>query len=282
MGCTHRRAWRWAGYAVTAAVNGPVSRRVFDDKDATRTFLRERGFPTASRLDCASTHPSTRMVVKPRTGKHGAGVRIGLHKHVKGATVTDTCESYIPGNHFRVIMWRGQVAGIVQRTGARVLGDGVHTRGELMARHNRTRCPGTHARSDRSATAVLPKGASIHHDLVCNYARGGTVSRVPLDSVHADTVTMMRQLAVHVPARLYGVDLIIQDIRQSHAGQAVAVNELELFPDVDIHHSLGDEVMTLFRWLLVVVLLAGLLLVGLSGVCGVALYHSLSKVVSHS
>ena len=101
---------------------------VVDTEDGAVAAGRRLGYP---------------CVVKPLDGNHGRGVHLDLrsedavraafHGAVAQSRAGDVVvETYVAGNDYRCLVIGGKVAAIAERVPASVIGDGVHTVGQLV------------------------------------------------------------------------------------------------------------------------------------------------------
>lgn len=231
---------------LTNGVQGLVCVPLFRDKRATKAFLKKIGVPVPGILTPEQIDPGDTIVVKPCCATGGRGVRIGAARDVLGmqndrlmAPEPGTLlEQFVAGNHYRVVVYHGTVIGAVRRTPASVTGDGTRTVRQLILQNMACR----RLVPDESNVALdqVPlAGVVVPVNKVSNFAQGGSVAVVP--HVHGTVRDMCRRVALFTGVALFGVDLITPDIAAPLPPSA-AINELELFNDMDIHFLLRDRV----------------------------------------
>jgi len=236
--------------ALTNGVQGLVCVPLFRDKRATKAFLQHIGVPVPGNLTAEQVNPNDTIVVKPCCATGGRGVRIGLAKDVLGlqddrliAPEPGTLmEQFVTGNHYRVVVYHGTVLGAVRRTPASVTGDGTHTVRQLIELSTACRrlVPDE---SNSGLDQVPPAGVAVPVNKVSNFAQGGSVAVAP--DVHDTVRELCRRVALFSGVALFGVDLITPDIAAPLPPSA-AVNELELFNDMNIHYLVRDRVWTMY------------------------------------
>ena len=105
----------------------PVPRqRIVDDAEEAVTAAERLGYP---------------VVVKPLDGNHGRGVSINLTDPEQVRVAYDKAyersssvivETFQTGNDYRILVVNGKVVAVAERVPGHVVGDGVHTVGELV------------------------------------------------------------------------------------------------------------------------------------------------------
>ena len=83
--------------------------------------------------------------------------------------------------------------------------------------------------------SVPSKGKRIVINPVSNFHNGGFPTRVPLSEVHPDNLRMLSSINRILGLNLSGIDILIPDIRTSYKSIRCAINEVNKFPNFDIH-----------------------------------------------
>ena len=241
------------------------------NKHLTSTLLRERGIPVpefavyrAKDLGSAFSafhrleHP---VVVKPCFGAGGEGITVGIttlpqfRKACYRAALTADpiiVERMVPGRHWRVTLFDGELVFACERLPAFVVGDGQASIEALGGRRNR-------AITERGG---LPSAYPIHIDedtraalrdqnmtpasvpadsqrvvlkRICNAAVGGLTADMTA-SLHHDYLDLARRAAAAMGARLSGVDIIGPDATRPIDKGSVFVNEVNTTPDLLLNH----------------------------------------------
>lgn len=253
------------GYLVNLIMNniGTVTHKaLFDNKEITRQWLLQHHLPAVPAIDYnQDTDPTLLIVIKPIAGTRANGIQIGLKKDLPPVLPPNyLAEQYIPGNHYRVVMFRNQVVGVLHRLPAHIIGNGQNTVRELIAIENTKRCPNRTLMCDTLCQPMLSqipvKGEWVNVNRVSNYAKGGTVEIVT--NIHPDMVAVWQRVAQVSPIPLFGIDFIVPDITASLDQQQCAINELEMFNDIDVHFLTQDAVNAFYNslfWKICLVLL---------------------------
>jgi cyanophycin synthetase len=238
----HRRL-AWA--AMTDATSA-VAVDIAGDKELTRRLLADAAVPvpaggvatTVAQALVLLAELGPPVVVKPRSGRQGSHVYLGLDtpeavRAAFDAAVTDSgsvvVERQLGGRDYRVLVVQGRVVAAAERLPASVVGDGVSTVAELVARANADPRRGdghgrplTRLHLDDVAAALLYRqrltGGSVPAaDRVvrlrdnANLSTGGT-GRDVTDHVHPDVADLCRRAAELVGLDVAGIDLRLSDI----------------------------------------------------------------------
>jgi len=241
------------------------------NKHLTSTLLRERGIPVPGfavyrTKDLPSAfsafHSLTRpVVVKPCFGAGGQGITVGVTTPAefrkacyRAALTADPIlvEQMVPGRHWRVTLFDGQLVFACERLPASVAGDGKSTIEALVSRHNRAiteraAFPSAYpihvdedtraALRERNMTpaSVPADGQRVVLKRICNAAVGGLTADITA-SLHDDYLDLARKAAFAMGARLAGVDIIGPDATRPIDDGSVFVNEVNTTPDLLLNH----------------------------------------------
>ena len=144
--------------------------------------------------------------------------------------------------------------GIILRIPAFVIGDGIHTIKELINIQNLDRCSKTQLFCNdicNNKDKILEKDKKYFINNVSNYAKGGTIHIVDLKNVHEDIFDLCNNIYNKINVNLFGIDFICTDINKSLEKQKCAINEFELYNDIDIHYITNDNVFRFYKVLLI-------------------------------
>ncbi|MFI1992768.1 cyanophycin synthetase [Actinoplanes sp. NPDC020271] len=232
LGWGTRRRMAWA--AMTDRTSG-VGIDIAGDKHVTRRLLGEAGIPVAAG-GAACTAPEAvgllrelggPVVVKPRRGRHGRDVHLGLttpeqvERAFAAAGADVVVERQLAGRDYRVLVVAGEVVAAAERIAAHVIGDGKSTLQQLVdqvnadprrgAGHSRvlTRITLDEARFTR--TDVPPEGETVWLRDCANLSSGGT-SRDVTDQVHPDVTRLCQRVAALIGLDIAGIDLRLPEI----------------------------------------------------------------------
>lgn len=258
------------------------------NKHLTSALLRERGIPVpdfavyrAKDLAAAFSafhslrHP---VVVKPCFGAGGEGITVGVataqefRKACYRAALTADpiiVEQMIPGRHWRITLFDGQLVFACERLPACVVGDGHSSIEALVRRHNeaiaeRGGFPSAypiHVDADTRAAlraqnmtpeSVPGAGQRVVLKRICNAAVGGLTADMTA-SLHPDYLDLARKAAAAMGARLAGVDIIGPDATRPIDDGRVFINEVNTTPDLLLNHfdvsGSGDATVSVGRLL---------------------------------
>lgn len=256
------------------------------NKHLTSALLRERGIPVpdfavyrAKDLAAAFSafhslkHP---LVVKPCFGAGGQGITVGVataqefrRACFRAALTADPIivEQMVPGRHWRVTLFDGELVFACERLPASVVGDGQSSIEALVSRCNeaiaeRGGFPSAypiHVDEDTRAAlrdqhmtpaSVPAAGQRVVLKRICNAAVGGLTADITA-SLHDDYLDLARRAAAAMGARLAGVDIIGPDATQPIDNGRVFVNEVNTTPDLLLNHfdvsGAGDATVAIGR-----------------------------------
>lgn len=244
----HKHAVRF-GYFVNVLTNGYRSIsciKKFNDKRLTKQILLTSGMPAPAELKIEHLKPETVIVLKPCCSTRGNGVQIGPAAMLLGLDDTGKLlppkpdffiESFVTGQHYRIVVYRGIIWGALLRIPANVTGNGFSTVRELI--EQAPSCKPLYCDDPALLDTIPLKGIVVRVNKLSNFAKGGTVSVAPV--IHLSVKRLCERIYKVTGVSLFGVDLITEDIARPITNKS-AVNELELYNDVDIHHELQDQV----------------------------------------
>jgi cyanophycin synthetase len=238
------------------------------DKHLTSLLLRDAGLPVPDftvvhECDLASAFASfgklsPPLVVKPCFGAGGEGVTVGVTTlrdfrnacyHALVSCDRLMVEQFVPGRHWRIHTFGGQMISALERLPAFVIGDGKSSIARLIEDSNkaigmRHGFPTAHpirvdaetrgllCEQGRKPSTVLPQNQRVVLKRICNAAAGGVTVDVSR-SVHPDYVQLARRAAAVMGARLVGIDIIAPDVTTPLHESAV-INEVNTTPALEI------------------------------------------------
>ena len=249
-----------------------IAVEIASDKRLTNQILHDLGLPVpkqrrirtvegaveaAGELGC----PPMPVVVKPLDGNHGRGVSINLTggEQVRAAfeeayerSPVVIVETFQEGHDYRILVVNGKVLAVSQRVPGHVVGDGVHTIGELIEIVNSDPRRGvahekvlTRLEADAQAerlleqsgltsASILPEGQVFHLRSTGNLSTGGTaIDRT--DAIHYDNRIMAERAVKAVGLDVGGVDFITPDISRSYKEVGGAIVEINAAPGFRMH-----------------------------------------------
>lgn len=270
------RRSRWLDSSFTDETS-TISASLARDKMACAQVLRDAGLPVPRHQRVSSAEQAVKVaealsypvVVKPADLDGGRGVTAGVRdaQGVKNAfyaarslSARVLIEQFVAGQDYRLQVFKGEVYWVVRRSPAGVLGDGVSTVKELVARTNAARdLRASSPTADPMQTqgyapitldeeslvwlaaqglhpqAVPADGQAVRLRGAANVAQGGTREGVPLDQVHPDNVALVVRAVSALRLDLAGVDFLTPDIARSWKEVGGGICEVNAQPQMSEH-----------------------------------------------
>ncbi|MDB5775261.1 MAG: Cyanophycin synthase, partial [Herbaspirillum sp.] len=248
-----------------------IAESIAQDKELTKMLLHAAGVPvpfgrvaeSAEEAWAAAQEIASPVVIKPRDGNQGKGVAVNIstREQIFAAyeVASDICsevivERYLPGHDFRLLVVGNNLIAAARRDPPQVIGDGVHTIGQLVEEVNRDPLRGdghatplTKIRLDAIALAtletqhyspdtVLQNGARALLRNNANLSTGGTATDVT-DDVHPELAASAVAAAQMVGLDICGVDLVCNSVHQPLEAQEGGVVEVNAAPGLRMHIS---------------------------------------------
>jgi cyanophycin synthetase len=242
---------------------------IASDKRLTNQILSDLGLPVPRQelvwgpedAVAAARKLGYPVVVKPLDGNHGRGVSINLqtddqvrlaYEKARDEARTVIVETYHTGHDYRILVVHGRVVAVAQRVPGHVVGDGVHTIGELIEIVNAdprrgvghekvlTRLEVDHQAlrlleaAGLSLDSVLPEGQVCALRSTGNLSTGGT-SIDKTDGLDYDNRTMAERGVKAIGLDVGGVDFICPDISKSYKEVGGAIVEINAAPGFRMH-----------------------------------------------
>lgn len=260
-----RRIW-----AAEVDATSAVSESIAQDKDLTKQLLRAAGVPVplgrpvsdVQDAWAAALEIGLPVVVKPQGGNQGKGITVNVtHREqlerafpAAQAIGSVMVERFLPGNDFRLLVVGDRLVAAARRDPPMVVGDGVHTIGQLVDKVNADPKRGDgHATSlsrirlddiarallaskDLTVDSVPEKGRTVVLRKNANLSTGGTATDVT-DEVHPQVATCAVAAAQTVGLHVCGVDLVCESIRLPLDQQSGGVVEVNAAPGLRMHLS---------------------------------------------
>ncbi len=246
-----------------------IAVEIASDKELTNKLLGEIGLPVPKQTSVFREDEAARaarrigypVVVKPLDANHGRGVSIGLTTEEQVRTAytsareharTVLVEQMIVGLDHRLLVVDGSLVAASKRVPGHVVGDGVHTIGELVDIINSDPRRGvghekTLTRLEMDAQAlrlladaghtpasVLAVGDVFFLRTTGNLSTGGTAIDVT-DVIHPDNRDMAVRAASAVGLDVCGVDFLSPDITRSYKDVGGGICEVNAAPGFRMH-----------------------------------------------
>jgi cyanophycin synthetase len=241
------------------------------DKEDTHNLLNDLGLPVPQQMmiysDRQAVKAAQRMgfpvVLKPLNANHGRGVSINLmtdddvitafaeaQRH--GTSRAVLVESFITGYDHRMLVVNNELVAVAKRVPGHVIGDGVHTIGQLVEIVNKDPRRGvghekvlTRLELDNQATrlmeeadydkdTVLEKAHTFYLRSTANLSTGGTAIDVT-DIVHPDNREMAVRAIRAIGLDIGGVDFLTDDISKSYKEIGGGICECNAAPGFRMH-----------------------------------------------
>ncbi|HWM89188.1 MAG TPA: cyanophycin synthetase [Thermoanaerobaculia bacterium] len=246
-----------------------IAVEIASDKRLTNQILHDLGLPvprqhrvrTVEGAIEAAEELGFPVVVKPLDGNHGRGVSINLKTREQVRAAFDEAydrssvvivETFLEGQDYRILVVSGKVFAVSERVPGRVVGDGVHTIGQLIETVNTDPRRGvghekvlTRLEADSQAErlleqagltldSVLPEGQVFYLRSTGNLSTGGTaIDRT--DVLHYDNRIMAERAVKAVGLDVGGVDFISPDISRSYKEVGGGIVEINAAPGFRMH-----------------------------------------------
>jgi cyanophycin synthetase len=246
-----------------------ISEAIGQDKQLTKKLLAAAGVPVPAGRAVSDAEDAWKaaceiglpVVVKPLDGNQGKGVTVNitakeqLFKAYSVATQfrdSILVERYMPGNDFRLLVVGDRLVAAARRDPPKVVGDGVHTIGQLVDQVNLDPRRGsghstslTKIRVDDIARGCLAtqgfdvnsipaKGQRINLRNNANLSTGGSATDVT-DDVHPEVAARAVDAAHMVGLDICGVDVVSDSILRPLEEQGGGVVEVNAAPGLRMH-----------------------------------------------
>jgi cyanophycin synthetase len=204
------------------------------------------------------------LVVKPVYGTGGRNVFVGIQSFERMKRILNSLrnkgllniliEEHIYGKDYRILCYKNTVIDIVERIPPHVIGDGVSTIEELISIKNKSNSNlNLHSikinfeylnAMNIIITSIPISQQRVVVNPVSNYHNGGFPTRIPLTNVHPDNLQMFSSINSILGLNLSGIDFLIPDISKSYKVIKGAVNEVNKYPNFDIHYNTDNKQST--------------------------------------
>ncbi len=258
--------------ATRTSIDSYISPLIMENKEVTKKILRENeisvpdGVTIKNGDDYKSKISSFRgkdIVIKPKSTNFGQGVVILKNPYTENDVVTALeqafkydgyvlIEEFISGKEYRFLLIGDEVAAILHRVPANVIGDGEHSIRELVKEKNKDPLRGKGyvtplekielgfiekeylAFQSKDFDSVPEKDEIVYLRENSNISTGGD-SIDFTDDIINEYKTIAVKAAKSVGAKICGADIIIPDIKASPDKDKYSVIELNFNPALHIH-----------------------------------------------
>jgi cyanophycin synthetase len=254
--------------AVTDSTSG-LGMEIASDKEETKQLLEENGFPIPrgfliiyeDELREVLSKMNFPVVIKPLNGNQGRGVTTNVDSLKKALFAFDLAkrisdyiivEEYIRGEDYRLLVVNSKFVAATKRTPAFVIGNGISSIAELIARENTNPERGNtsahvlakikiDATTDKilaekglTLASILPGGEILHVKSTANISAGGTATDVT-DQVHPEIVFLAERVARLFHLDICGVDIMATTVDEPLTHNTGAIIEVNAGPGLRMH-----------------------------------------------
>jgi len=248
-----------------------IAEAIAQDKELTKMLLHAAGVPvpngrvveTVEDAWAAAQEIAAPVVIKPRDGNQGKGVAVNISTQAQvsaafhaAVKISDEIivERYLPGHDYRLLVIGKNLVAAARRDPPQVIGDGVHTIGQLVAKVNSDPLRGdghatsltkirfddialaTLAKQHYDAESIPPQGARIVLRNNANLSTGGTATDVT-DDVHPELAARAIAAAQMVGLDICGVDIVCNSVHKPLEEQEGGIVEVNAAPGLRMHLS---------------------------------------------
>jgi glutamate--cysteine ligase len=259
--------------ATMTSVDTYISPLIMANKLVTKNILAKKNIripegkiyaDTRQALDEYDLYELKDIVVKPNTTNFGVGITLlkkeqgkndfeaALH-HAFEYDKSVIVEEFIHGKEYRFLIIGDEVAGILHRVPANVIGDGIHSIKQLVDKKNQNPLRGKGYKTpleriqcgkaeenylklqNKTFETIPDNGAVVYLRKNSNVSTGG-------DSIDYtdEVIDAYKEIAVKaaqvVGAKICGADIIIEDIKQDPTADNFGIIELNFNPALHIHN----------------------------------------------
>lgn len=258
--------------ATRTSVDTYIAPLIMENKEVTKIVLREHGISVPEGISVKNIEEAVEnfsqfegkdIVVKPKSTNFGKGVFIlknikaleEFKKAVEQALSYDSIvliEEFIAGKEYRFLVIGDEVAGVLHRVPANVVGDGKSTIEELVYEKNKNPLRGQGyvtplekiklgtvekeylALQGKDISYIPKKEEIVYLRENSNISTGGD-SIDYTDEVHQDYKDIAVKASKAVGAKICGADIIIHDIKARGSSENYSIIELNFNPALHIH-----------------------------------------------
>ena len=247
--------------------NSSKSCDICKDKEKTSTLLSYKNIPVPKftiwdksksmdqNINIINKNLKFPLVVKPTTGTKGYGVKTnintndGINKHVNTLLKKDNViiEEHIPGDCYRVLVFRDIIVDIIKRDFPYVIGDNKHTLKQLIENHKHSDYKTHNIDEDLlkeqnvALNTIIAKGKKITTSRVNNYHNGAELTDIKLSDVHKDNIDIFFKINNILGTIIAGIDFITTDISKSYKENGAAIIEVNSAPDFKMHYESSKD-----------------------------------------
>jgi len=193
------------------------------------------------------------VVIKPLTGSNSVGVTLkpsGEQEILEAIKQIQTpklvVENFIPGEDYRILMYKEKIIDVIEWVPPYVIGDGVTPISLLIEQKNRywqmrsmypIKPDMEFLEEQKLSMESIPKKGQMTfvHTLAEHYVGGETI-RVNKNKIHPDNIAVFKKAVDVSGLTLAGIDFITEDISLSYHENNAAINEVNSAPHIWPHY----------------------------------------------
>lgn len=257
----------WYTRGSRTSVQSSVGKSIADNKSLTKKILTHHNLPTAKSVEVHSIEDLNLLsqlkfplVMKPKTGKHGSGVVVGINSQSEIETAFSQAktavlfEEMLKGVEYRIVCINFRFVAAAFRKPAFVTGDGKKNIQELVVEKNLHPYRGSGHSSPLSniiideavisyleeqglqQTTVLEQGEEAFLRKTANLSTGGEAWDVT-DTVSQENRELFEKIARACDLNTIGIDMMCESLTTPISQQASAgVIEVNASPGLRMHH----------------------------------------------
>lgn len=257
----------WYTRGSRTSLQSSVGKSIADNKSLTKKILHHHNLPTAKSVEVGSAQDldavsqlTVPLVMKPKAGRHGSGVVIGLKSRLEietafsQAKTTVLFEEMLKGTEYRIVCVDFHFVAAAFRKPAYVIGDGQKNIQELVAEKNLHPYRGSGHSSplsniiiDESVTTylkeqgfdestVLKQGQEAFLKKTANLSTGGEAWDVT-STVCEENKELFEKIARVCDLNTIGIDMMCESLSTPILQQTSAgVIEVNASPGLRMHH----------------------------------------------
>lgn len=258
---------QWYIRGSRTSLQSSVGRTIADLKHLTKRVLSHHNLPTARFVEASKPSDLEKLsqlqfpiVMKPKQGKHGSGVVVGITDAAQAelsfsqANSSVIFEEMLQGIEFRIVCIDFKFVAAAFRKPAHVTGDGAHSIQELITVKNQHPWRGTGHGSPLSTIVIdaamqtylaeqtytlesVPEAnQEVYLRKTANLSTGGEAWDVTA-SVCAENIALFEQISRACDLNTIGIDMMCQSLTEPIITQKNAgVIEVNASPGLRMHH----------------------------------------------
>jgi len=258
----------------TLNINSIISYNKSKNKNTAYQILKKFNFPVpqfvkiSSKTRFSEIQKNIRLikkpwVTKPLKGVGGRGVVVNIEniKSLKESIAFSSqfdkeiqIESMIPGENYRILIFKNKIIDVLLRKPAFVIGDGKSSIEKLIKIKNITKRKQNQKqikidfgltkyleKNKLTLTSIPKKDIVVQLRRSCNMALGGETERIPTSEIHPKNLKMFIDACSLFHLSFAGLDFISQDIKEYYKSIYCGINEINRNPSMDVSYFADNK-----------------------------------------